>query len=627
MIAVFADDGSPIRRGTARFAVARAAVDLPALHATSDANGHSVLDVGPFTVAAARAGHLCVGVADRGGLFQAWRLCFRAHAAGVKPVVGLRVWVDLAPTSEHPDIADVVLLAATESAYQRLLKIAGWSSARDDAPLAQPRALDALVPAIASDVVVLLVDTHPGCGGPLPMALEPLLVKRATRLAAVVGRNRVHLEILVGGWWAEAARVDAIRSAARRAGVGLVGGLHATTVEPSLLDAADIAIAVGTASQQKGAPQRFRSRSLLIDDANINRYQGLDDVLAATSALAEMLPDQPLPVCRRRPRLANLPLDNDLREQLLVACQIGARRLGLGSDSDVTDRVALEANWLSRGDLGLVLLACGEAVAWGNERALETGPVLGGIGGLLSAYLLGLSAYDPREYQGLMPEMMAGPAAHAHVVLRLDVGGAHRDAIADRFMTFMGSERAARAGCRRFMPPGEAAAAIAAAVGIGPNRADELATAAQLVADGSLRPLPNNRGVPPPTGHPFWRQRQGRLARRALALRLGAATGRIAHPHLIVCGRTALDKTVGTCRLASGELVTQADAEELKLIGHSSESFVPAQRRSTAVVRPPRPCRQHPFACKRGRASRAQTLPASGPLPPSPLSRRSSWAA
>jgi DNA polymerase-3 subunit alpha len=372
----------------------------------------SVVRVPELMVATAAAGMPAVALTDECNLFAMVKFYRAALAAGIKPIIGVDLWLREAGDREGP--SRLTLLCQNEAGYlnlSRLVSRAYLEGERQATPLIEREWLT--TPAL-SGLIALSGGWEGDVGRSLLMGRPALARRQLSHWQSLFG-DRYYVELQRVGRGTDGDYVTAAAALAAECGVAVVA-----TNDVRFLTAEDY--------EAHEARVCIRDRALLADPARKRRYSR-EQFLRTPAQMAELFADMPealansveiarrcsLPLKLGSSRLPVFPVpDGSPAEEYIrvasaqgLAARVGARP---GAAAELPEeyraRLARELDVICKMGFAGYFLIVADFIRWARENGVPVGPGRGSGAGSLVAWALGITDLDPIEHMLLFERFL-----------------------------------------------------------------------------------------------------------------------------------------------------------------------------------------------------------------------------
>lgn len=371
-----------------------------------------------------------LAITDYGNMFGAIEFYFAAQKAGIKPILGIEVY--LAPKGrfvkgEDPQSGKMpnrrlVLLAKSYKGYQNLCAIS--SSGYQEGFYYRPRIDDEILKKYNEDLIVLSGSTM----GDIPWTFKNMGEEKALQrihfLKEIFG-DRFYLELNRTGIkeWDEVNPF--LLAASKQCNIKVVAANDVHYIEPQDQVAQEVLICIGS-NKTLQDPSRYRlgSDQFYFKSAEQMRelFKDIPEACDNTLEIADRcdlkfklktsdgkpiyhLPSYPtskgMTPKDEMERLAKLGLQNRFDE-------LSARgeAVPLEKQKDYTDRLAYELKIINQMGFDGYFLIVQDFINWAKHNACPVGPGRGSGAGSLVAYSLGITDLDPMPYNLLFERFL-----------------------------------------------------------------------------------------------------------------------------------------------------------------------------------------------------------------------------
>lgn len=379
-----------------------------------------------------------VALTDLGNLFGAVEFYFAARDAGIKPIIGLEVY--LAPGSRHKRGEDrdamkvpnrrLVLLAKNHRGYQALCQIS--TIGYKEGFYYKPRVDDEVLQAHASDLIVL----SGGLIGDIPWTLlnrgEEAALERV-RFYQKTYQENFYLELNRTGL-PEWDRINPfLQEASRITGAQLVAGNDVHYLNPEDQLAQEVLICVGSnKTLQDESRFRLGSDQFYFKTSTQMRelFKDLPEVCDRTLEIADQIKlqfkfkddkGQPIYHLPRYPTQDGRSDTDEIRRLAFKGLEKRLEEAALRGEGEVQanraryeERLDFELSVIDKMGFNGYFLIVQDFINWAKEQDIPVGPGRGSGAGSLVAYCLFITDLDPMPYnlifeRFLNPERISMP--------------------------------------------------------------------------------------------------------------------------------------------------------------------------------------------------------------------------
>ncbi|MET0382811.1 MAG: DNA polymerase III subunit alpha [Burkholderiaceae bacterium] len=396
--------------------------------------------------AAARAdGQPALGVTDLSNLFGAVKFYKACRARGVKPVIGVDVWMDPLPDAPDRSPTRLALLVQDTQGYLNLCELLGrsWTT---NVQRAQAWVRWDWLEALSGGLIAL-------SGADLGAVGQALLAGDAARAGELAGRlaglfpERFYLELHRAGFGTNDAHVRAAVPLAAALGLPVVATHPVQFQQPDDFDAheARVCVAEGETLANPKRVKRFTREQHFKSQAQMEAlFADVPSAIANSVEIARRcnltlamgknyLPDFPTP------RLADgtaMPMGDyfrqlsfeGLEERLLQLYPDPAKRDA--RRSTYVERLGFEIGTILKMGFPGYFLIVSDFIRWAKTHGCPVGPGRGSGAGSLVAYALKITDLDPLEYD-LLFERFLNPERVSMPDFDIDFCQGNRDRVID----------------------------------------------------------------------------------------------------------------------------------------------------------------------------------------------------
>lgn len=408
-------------------------------------------------------GQPAVSITDHGTTAGAWRFAKAAHAAGIKPIIGMEGYLAIGSRHEQnvrvvaQDASDLdaddggkekryehlTMLAATKTGWNNLVRISNeanrtgyWYKPRFDWEL---------------------LDTHrggliygTGClGGPVAAAILrgdlPAAKAAIARLVDIAGRDHVFVEVMNHGLPEEAIVLPVLTQLAREFALPVVATNDAHYLCDTDADAHAAWLRIGSKGKFKFHGTGYHLRTAAEMHAVFDSLPGCENTVANTLAIAQMVEDDVLPEAKMR--LPRFPIPEgftDAAAYLHHKVREGAiRRYGTQWPAALAPRLRFEMDTVVGAGVDDYMLIVEELVSWARSAGILPGPGRGSGAGSAIAYCLGITNVEPLV-NGLLFERFLNPERVGLPDFDIDFEAAHKDRVTAHLAALYGADKVAK---------------------------------------------------------------------------------------------------------------------------------------------------------------------------------------
>jgi DNA polymerase III subunit alpha len=364
--------------------------------------------------AVAAAGMPAVALTDQSNLFAMVKFYKEAQAAGVKPLIGVDVWIREPGPSAPP--SRLVFLCQNLAGYRHLTQLVTRSyleGQRRGAPMLERSWLE---PAVLKGLIVLSGGQEGDIGHAVARGRDEEATRCLVRWQGLCG-DRFYLEVQRTGRGGEQAYTEAVLDLAREHGVPAVATNDVRFLTRPEFEAheARVCIHEGAMLADPSRPRRYSEEQYLKSPAEMAElFADLPELLINSVEIAKrcsleiklgasMLPAYPVPTGTSTESFLRQEAERALGERLEQAKSL---RGVLRDANAYAARLDLELGVIcSMGFAGYFLIVA-DFIRWARDSGVPVGPGRGSGAGSLVAFVLGITDLDPIEHDLLFERFL-----------------------------------------------------------------------------------------------------------------------------------------------------------------------------------------------------------------------------
>ncbi|MCX5515311.1 DNA polymerase III subunit alpha [Kaistia algarum] len=404
-----------------------------------------------------------LALTDTGNLFGALEFSEKMVEIGIQPIIGCQMAVAFDDgfepgrrgASAGRQLADLVLIAASEAGYWNLVRLVSLSFMESEA-IDKPNISFAALEAASEGLIVLTG----GANGPVDQAIRAgqgaFAGERLSRLAALFG-DRLYVELQRHGTPDEARHESELLTLAYGMGLPLVATNEAFFPARGDYEAHDalIAIAEGAVIAEEKrrrltAEHYFKTRAEMIA-----LFADLPEATANSVEIAMRCRYRPMKRKPILPRFAGADAEPEAAEAAEIeALRLAARggldrrleRHGLApglSDKDYRDRLEFELSVIEKMKFPGYFLIVADFIQWAKSQGIPVGPGRGSGAGSLVAWSLTITDLDPMRF-ALLFERFLNPERVSMPDFDIDFCQDRRDEVIDYVQQKYGRDQVAQ---------------------------------------------------------------------------------------------------------------------------------------------------------------------------------------
>ena len=406
--------------------------------------------VGPLVEAVREAGMPAVAVTDQGNLFGMVKFYKAALKAGIKPIVGVDLWVSASQSGEAP--SRLVLLAQDDDGYRNLTRLVsrGYLEGQrgTDVPVLERGWFDG-----ASRGLIALSGGREGEVGRALMGSQPGSAEALCEYWEGLFPGRFYLEIGRTGREGEEDHLHAAVDLASSRSLPVVATNDVRFLHATDFDAHEARVCIHdgrvlddprrprdyTPQQYLRTPHEMQELFADIPEALENSVEIARRCNLSLTLGAPVLPEYPIP--------DGMTTDDYFRK---VSREGLDRRLSVILEGEAAEREGRERTYRERLETELdvicqmgfpgYFLIVADFIQWARDNAVPVGPGRGSGAGSLVAYALGITDLDPLRYD-LLFERFLNPERVSMPDFDIDFCMERRDRVIDYVAERYGRER------------------------------------------------------------------------------------------------------------------------------------------------------------------------------------------
>ena len=363
-----------------------------------------------------------LAICDTGNLFGALEFCVKLAEAGVQPIVGMTLALDMADDVEDAgirlrqgprDFPAIALYAQNEEGYRNLMALSSEAFLDTDAAERPHVGIETLAGRTAG-----LIALTGGSDGPVNQALlgeRPEQALGRLRRLSDLFNDRLYVELQRHGMDGELLCEPALLDMAYDLSVPLAASNDVLFPKADDFEAHDALLCVAEGrllsenKRRRMTPEHyFKSRSEMG-----KLFEDLPEALANTVEIAQRCSYWPQPAKPMLPKFSAGDADED--SELAAQAQEGlARRLAAhgvapGADEQTyRERLAFELDVITRMRYSGYFLIVSDFIKWAKAQSIPVGPGRGSGAGSVVAWALTITDLDPIRF-GLLFERFLNP--------------------------------------------------------------------------------------------------------------------------------------------------------------------------------------------------------------------------
>jgi DNA polymerase III subunit alpha len=409
-----------------------------------------VVRIDELAAATAAAGMPAIAVTDQSNLFAMVKFWRAAQAAGVKPIVGVDVW--LRDAAERAEPARLTLLCMNPAGYRNLTRLVSRSyleGQKKGVPMLERCWLE-------PEAVAGLIALSGGAEGDVGRHLGNGRIAEAHRAARAwrsLFGDRYYLEVQRLGRPDDEAHVEGVLGLVRELGLPAVATNDVRFLKASDFEAHEARVCIhdGTLLAAPDRPRRYTEQQYLKSPAQMAAlFADLPGVVEQSVEIARrcslelslgksFLPEYPVPAGTTTAGFLHAEAARGLAARA-AARATGLPELRAVDPAEYPARLERELDVICRMGFEGYFLIVADFIRWAREHGVPVGPGRGSGAGSLVAYVLGITDLDPLQHD-LLFERFLNPERVSMPDFDVDFCTAGRDRVIDYVANKYGRDR------------------------------------------------------------------------------------------------------------------------------------------------------------------------------------------
>ncbi len=393
-----------------------------------------------------------VAITDHGALYGAVEFYKQAKEAGIKPIIGVEVYVakdgmyNKRPNIDHKSY-HMVLLAKNMKGYQNLVQLV--TKAQLEGFYYKPRIDDDLLKNHTEGLIALTACIQ----GKIPRHILSGKIEEAKNLALYYNdlfeKDSFYLEIQYHPNIKDQKIVnDALVKISKETNIPLVATCDSHYLRPEDSETQDILMAIGTGSDIHN-PDRL---TMTDDDFSMRTPEEMKELFKETPEAVENT-QKIKEMCNIELPLGKIILpqfpleEGKTADQMLQElCETGiGKRYPEEKHEAAKARLIKEMDVITGAKLSSYFLIVQDFVNWAKNNKIVVGPGRGSAGGSIMAYLLGITNIDPLHYDLIFERFLnPGRAKVSLPDIDLDFADRRRDEVINYIAKKYGEDKVAQ---------------------------------------------------------------------------------------------------------------------------------------------------------------------------------------
>ncbi len=399
---------------------------------------------------ASRLGFPALALTDHGNLFGAMDFYQLARTTGVKPIIGVELYVapgsrfERAPVDGQYEGANhVTALVRNATGYRNLIKLV--SKGYLEGFYYKPRVDKELLAQHADGLLILSGCLNSEVSRLLLAGEDGKAREVAGWYADVFGQDHYFMEVQSHGLADQVRVTEGTLRIAEALGVGVAGTNDSHYLEAADARAHEVLLCLQTGAKLSDPNRwRFSTEEFYLKSAEEMRrvLTELPGAYANTMAVAERC-DLELTFGQFHLPRYDVPPGHTLDSYLRERAEAGLRTRYPNPSPEVIARLEHELTIIRSMQFSGYFLVVWDFIRFAKERGIAVGPGRGSAAGSLVAYCLGITTVDPIHY-GLLFERFLNPGRKSMPDMDIDFADDGRDAVIDYVVKKYGRENVAQ---------------------------------------------------------------------------------------------------------------------------------------------------------------------------------------
>jgi len=371
--------------------------------------------------AAKQQGQTAIAITDHANLYGAVQFYKTATSAGIKPIIGVEMYLVDDATQRDRSNMHIVLLVENEQGYQNLNHI--MTIANTDGFYYVPRTDWRTLEQYHDGLIVTSACMRGVLSSAVLHDVMALAMERAQRLADIFGPDRFYIELMYHGIPGEDKIIAGLLDIHKQTGIPLVVTNDVHYIAPDDAQIRNILIDIHTKGSMKPEtwPLHMRTREEL--EQVMQPFGVPQSAFDNTLKIADM--------CNYKMQLGinHMPAVPDAATVLEQLVNTGLKmRYGTNVPPDVLQRAEYELSIIHRMGFDGYFLIVQDYVNWAKQNGIAVGPGRGSAVGSVVSYALGITDIEPMQYN-LLFERFLNPERVSMPDIDVDFGEGRNDVI------------------------------------------------------------------------------------------------------------------------------------------------------------------------------------------------------
>ena len=382
-----------------------------------------------------------LAVTDSGNLFCSLEFSLASIKAGIQPIIGCILLVDMQESKKQVNLSKILLLAKNDQGYKNLLKLVSKSFLiKYDNHLGHIKLEDLKN---YNDGIICLTGGHYGPVGQEILENNKILAKRYLLKLKDIFTDRLYIEIMRHGLKEQQDTEDYFIELAYEHDVPIVATNDVMFANPAMYEAHHVltCISEGRYASEKDS-KRFTREHYFKSGREMERlFADLPEAIANTVVIAKRC----AVMAESRPPMLPKIGENEI-EELIEQSREGLKQRLINYQGDQTpyfERLEFELSVISKMGFPGYFLIVSDFIKWSKKNGIPVGPGRGSGAGSVVAWSLYITDLDPIKF-GLLFERFLNPERISLPDFDIDFCQNRRDEVIKYVQEKYGEDRVAQ---------------------------------------------------------------------------------------------------------------------------------------------------------------------------------------
>ncbi len=382
-----------------------------------------------------------LAVADSGNLFCSLEFSLAAAKAGVQPIIGCVLLVDMQESKKQVNLSKILLLAKNEQGFKNLLKLVSKSFlVKHDNHLGHIKLEDLKN---HGDGIICLTGGHYGPVGQAILQSNKALAKQCLLQLKDIFADRLYIEIMRHGMKEQQDTEDHFIELAYENDIPLVATNDVMFANPGMYEAHHVltCISEGRYASEEDSKKFTREHYFKSGREMERLFSDLPEAIANTVVIAKRC----AVMAQSRPPMLPKIGENEIEELMEQSRQGLDQRLisYQGDKVPYFERLEFELSVISKMGFPGYFLIVSDFIKWSKKNGIPVGPGRGSGAGSVVAWSLYITDLDPIKF-GLLFERFLNPERISLPDFDIDFCQNRRDEVIKYVQEKYGEDRVAQ---------------------------------------------------------------------------------------------------------------------------------------------------------------------------------------